>query len=153
MLLIVENVTFAWTQTAGVNVNLFGADTANPTFIAPIVATLSTVVFQLETSSAAGSSFDTVVFTINPSAVVDSITLEEVSWKSGRGSGLLTVIASTNVASSTLFMSATNPDIATVAMTPQGNNRFQVVVSLRPAPQSVTVSSSLGASVTTNTIG
>ncbi|KAF9048371.1 hypothetical protein BDZ89DRAFT_941281, partial [Hymenopellis radicata] len=104
-------------------------------------------------SSAAGSSFDTVVLTINPSAVVDSITLEEVSWKSGRGSGLLTVIATTNMASSTLFMSATNPNIATIAMTPQGNNRFQVVVSLRPAPQSVTVSSSLGASVTTNTIG
>ncbi|KAF9026950.1 hypothetical protein BDZ89DRAFT_1067279 [Hymenopellis radicata] len=148
----VGNVTFAWTQISGQTVTLAGTDTINATFVAPIVSTLTTVVFSLTASSDAGSTTDSVAITINPSATVDFITLEEVSWKSGRGSGLLTVTATTNSASSALFMSATNPNIDRLAMSPLGGNRFQIVVSVRPAPMSVTVSSSLGASTTTFTI-
>ncbi|KAK0488389.1 hypothetical protein EDD18DRAFT_1079001 [Armillaria luteobubalina] len=104
------------------------------------------MVFTLTVSNDAGKSSDQVVININPGPTVDSITIEEASWKSGKGSGTLTVIASTNVASSQLF--ATDPDVDTIAMTSLGSGRFQALVSIRPSPVLVTITSSLGASVT-----
>ncbi len=41
-------------------------------------------------------------------------------------------------------LQATNPDIALTPMTPLGAGRFQSLVTIRPAPERVTVTSSLG---------
>ncbi|PBK87641.1 hypothetical protein ARMGADRAFT_938447 [Armillaria gallica] len=145
-LVSVTNLTFSWSQTSGVTVELANANSINVTFLAPAVSTVSTLVFTLTVSNDAGESSDQVVININPGPTVDSITIEEASWKSGKGSGTLTVIASTNVASSQLF--ATDPDVDTIAMTSLGSGRFQALVSIRPSPVLVTITSSLGASVT-----
>ncbi|KAK0200589.1 hypothetical protein DFS33DRAFT_1224370, partial [Desarmillaria ectypa] len=101
-------------------------------------------------SNDAGESSDQVIINVNPGPTVDSITVEQASWKSGKGSGTLTVIASTNIISSQLLVSvsATNPDVDTIAMTSLGSGRFQALVSIKPSPAFVTVTSSLGASVT-----
>ncbi|KAK0432809.1 hypothetical protein EV421DRAFT_1461662 [Armillaria borealis] len=144
----VTNLTFSWLQTSGVTVELANANSINATFLAPAVSTVSTLVFTLTVSNDAGESSDQVVININPGPTVDSITVEEASWKSGKGSGTLTVIASTNVISSQLFVSATDPDVDTIAMTSLGSGRFQALVSIRPSPVLVTITSSLGASVT-----
>ncbi|EEB94676.1 hypothetical protein MPER_06471, partial [Moniliophthora perniciosa FA553] len=96
-------------------------------------------------SNDAGSSTDEVAVNVNP-AIADSITIETVDWRSGGGSGTLTVRARTNSPVSRLFLSAAT--IARVPMNPIGNQRFESLISIRPAPGSVTISSSLGASVT-----
>lgn len=140
-------VTFAWAQVSGPAVQLNGTTNATATFNAPTVTTATTLVFSLKASNTFGSSNDTVTVTINPSqGQVDHITFESVTWKSGKGSGTLTVIADTDVSSSKLFMSATNPDIPTVSMTSLGGNRWQALVMIKPAPTLVTVTSSLGGS-------
>ncbi|KAK7062725.1 hypothetical protein VNI00_000213 [Paramarasmius palmivorus] len=117
----------------------------NATFTAPIVTALTTLTFELEASSDAGKSTDEVIVNVNP-AIADSITVSLVDWKSGGGSGILTVRASTNSPVSQLFVSAST--IARVAMNRIGDMSFESLISIRPAPGSVTVSSSLGASVT-----
>ncbi|ESK86953.1 hypothetical protein Moror_3350 [Moniliophthora roreri MCA 2997] len=140
-----SDVTFTWNQTAGQNVDLDTSGGINATFTAPTVTALTTLTFTLEASSAAGKSTDEVVINVNP-AIADSITVSTVSWKSGGGSGTLTVRASTNSPVSQLFVSAST--IARVAMNRIGDMQFESLISIRPAPASVTISSSLGASVT-----
>jgi 6-phosphogluconolactonase (cycloisomerase 2 family) len=53
-----DTLTFNWTQTSGTTVTLFGATTAQPTFVAP--STADTLVFQLTVSDATQSATDTV---------------------------------------------------------------------------------------------
>ncbi|THU90564.1 hypothetical protein K435DRAFT_675871 [Dendrothele bispora CBS 962.96] len=108
---------------------------------------------MLAITNSAGNSTDTVMVDIVPNTV-DHITLETVSWKSGKGSGTLTVIASTDNLSAMLFVSvrATNPDVSTLAMTSLGSGRWQALVSMRPAPATVTVTSNLGGFASTATI-
>jgi hypothetical protein len=62
-----DALTFAWTQTSGPAVTLTGADTANPTFTAPDVASPTTLEFQLEVCDPEPlCDTDTVVVTVNP---------------------------------------------------------------------------------------
>jgi hypothetical protein len=65
-----ETISFAWTQTSGDPMTLAGADTAHPTFAAPVVAATSpaaTLVFSLVVTDAHGSSAPaTVTITVNP---------------------------------------------------------------------------------------
>ncbi|KAK7036465.1 hypothetical protein VNI00_011662 [Paramarasmius palmivorus] len=140
-----SGVEFAWTQTGGDSVILDTAAGINATFTAPTVTSLAALTFTFQASNDAGSSTDEVVVNVNP-AIADAITIETVDWKSGGGSGILTVRARTNSPVSQLFVSAST--IARVPMNPIGNQRFEALISIRPAPGSITVSSSLGASVT-----
>ncbi|KAI3618996.1 hypothetical protein WG66_000447 [Moniliophthora roreri] len=140
-----STVEFAWTQTGGSAVILDTSAGINSSFTAPTVTSLAALTFSFQASNDAGSSTDEVVVNVNP-AIADSITIETVDWKSGGGSGTLTVRARTNSPVSQLFLSAAT--IARVPMNPIGNQRFESLISIRPAPGSVTISSSLGASVT-----
>ncbi|KAF5362621.1 hypothetical protein D9758_009603 [Tetrapyrgos nigripes] len=146
-----DNLTFTWTQLSGPTVSLNSTGNGTVTFVAPAVSSITNLIFQLTVANSAGNSTDTVMVNIVP-VVIDHITLDLVSWKSGKGSGTLTVIATTDVASAMLFVSATNPDVATIAMTSLGAGRFQALVSMRPAPASVTVTSNLGGFAATSTI-
>lgn len=138
-----DDLTFLWSQISGPAVSLSSTTNATTSFNAPSVSALTTVMFRLVVSNSRGNSSDTVMITVNPSQI-DHISFEEVDWQSGKGSGILTVIASTDSAVSQLFMSATNPDIASTPMSPLGGGRFQSLVTIKPAPERVTVTSSLG---------
>jgi hypothetical protein len=67
-----EAITFAWTQTSGAAVTLAGADTASPTFTAPVVPASSaaaTLAFSLVVTDAhASSAAASVTITVNPAA-------------------------------------------------------------------------------------
>ncbi|KAL0949902.1 hypothetical protein HGRIS_009930 [Hohenbuehelia grisea] len=138
-----SDLDFAWSQLSGPPVQLSSAASAMTNFTAPSVASLTTLMFKFTVSNTHGNSSDTVMITVNPSQI-DHITFQEVSWQSGKGSGTLIVRASTDSDSAQLFMTATNPDIATIPMMPQGGGIFQVLVTVKPAPTQVTVTSSLG---------
>jgi len=76
---VAGELTYSWTQLTGLAVTLSNADTANPTFIAPDVATTTTLTFEVEVSyGPMGNYTDTVTATVNPDndapdAVNDSI--------------------------------------------------------------------------------
>ncbi|KAL0573326.1 hypothetical protein V5O48_008624 [Marasmius crinis-equi] len=142
-------VTFKWSQTSGPTVSLSPTNAINTTFTAPTVAVVTTLTFAFEASNDKGSSKDEVVINVSP-AVVDAITVESIDRQSGGGgTRVLTVVATTNSAVSQLFISADT--IQRIAMQPAGVQRFQAVISVRTVPTSVTISSSLGASVTVPT--
>jgi hypothetical protein len=64
-----EAITFSWSQTAGATVTLTGANTARPTFTAPVVAAGSptaTLGFSLVVADAHGSATANVTITVNP---------------------------------------------------------------------------------------
>jgi hypothetical protein len=62
-----DALTFAWSQLSGPAVTLTGADTANPTFTAPDVASPTTLEFQLEVCDPEPlCDTDTVMVTVNP---------------------------------------------------------------------------------------
>jgi hypothetical protein len=67
-----EAITFAWTQSSGAAVSLVGANTASPTFTAPVVPASSaaaTLAFSLVVSDAHASSAPaSVTITVNPAA-------------------------------------------------------------------------------------
>ena len=67
-----EPITFAWTQSSGAAVALAGANTANPTFTAPVVpagSAAATLAFSLVVSDAhASSAAASVTITVNPQA-------------------------------------------------------------------------------------
>ncbi|KAJ7572645.1 hypothetical protein C8J56DRAFT_790676 [Mycena floridula] len=144
-------LAFSWSQLSGTSVTLNNSHTANASFTAPAVVAVTPLIFALNTTNSAGSSIDQVTVTINPTTI-DQITFQQVTWKSGKGSGTLTVLASSNIASSSLFVSASTPDIAKTAMTSLGGGRWQALITIKPAPALVTVTSSLGASAS-STVG
>jgi len=60
-----DSLTFVWTQTSGPTVTLEGADTATPTFVAPVTA--GVLEFSLVVSDGtADSPIDTVTVTVEP---------------------------------------------------------------------------------------
>jgi YVTN family beta-propeller protein len=62
-----QPLTYLWTQTSGPEVTLSGANTATPTFTAPIVAAATTLEFQLEVCDPdAMCDTDSVTITVNP---------------------------------------------------------------------------------------
>ncbi|MFL5442692.1 MAG: PKD domain-containing protein [Myxococcales bacterium] len=67
-----EPITFAWTQSSGAAVSLSGADTAHPTFTAPVVpagSPTAALMFSLVvTDPHAPSAAATVTITVNPEA-------------------------------------------------------------------------------------
>ncbi|KAF8890890.1 hypothetical protein BD779DRAFT_1701131 [Infundibulicybe gibba] len=141
----VGTLKFLWAQLSGPSVQLQSANTGTASFIAPTVSVMTSFTFRLNVTNNVGVGSDDVMVVVNPFQV-DHITFESVTWQSGKGSGTLTVIADTDNLSSVLFMSAMNPNIATIPMSPLGGGRWQAIVMVRPAPSSVTITSSLGAS-------
>ncbi|KAL0573327.1 hypothetical protein V5O48_008625 [Marasmius crinis-equi] len=142
-------VTFKWNQTSGTTVTLDPTDAINTTFTAPTVAVVTTLTFAFEASNDEGTTADDVIVNVSP-AVVDAITVESVdSGSGGGGTRVLTVVATTNSPVSQLFISADT--IQRIAMQSVGIQRFQSVISVRTVPSVVTISSSLGASVTVST--
>jgi len=62
--------TVQWTQTGGPAVALTGATTATPSFIAPSVATATTLTFQATATGSGGNqSIDTTTVVVNPAAL------------------------------------------------------------------------------------
>jgi hypothetical protein len=61
-------LTYQWTQTSGPEVTLIGADSVNPTFIAPDTQVQDTMVFELVVTNEQGvqSEPDSVTITVNP---------------------------------------------------------------------------------------
>ncbi|MET0406453.1 MAG: M36 family metallopeptidase, partial [Cystobacter sp.] len=57
-------LTYAWTQLSGPAVTLTGANTLNPSFVAPEVTATTAVVFQLSASNGGSSATDTVTVTV-----------------------------------------------------------------------------------------
>jgi hypothetical protein len=62
-------VSYSWVQTSGTSVTLNGANTANPTFLAPTVSTSTPLTFSLTVTDSNGavSAPDSVTITLNPS--------------------------------------------------------------------------------------
>jgi hypothetical protein len=58
-------LSFAWTQTSGPAVSLFGTATMAPTFEAPNVAVSETLVFEVRVSDGLATASDTVSITVN----------------------------------------------------------------------------------------
>ncbi|KAK1230375.1 hypothetical protein PQX77_006534 [Marasmius sp. AFHP31] len=142
----ITGVTFKWNQTGGVTVQMSSTDKINCTFTAPTVTALTALTFTLEASNADGKTTDDVIINVNP-AIADAITLQSVDIRSGGGgTRALTVVATTNSPVSQLFLSADN--IQRVPMSLIAPQRFQAIVSVRVPPAFVTITSSLGASVT-----
>ncbi|KAF8890952.1 hypothetical protein BD779DRAFT_220306 [Infundibulicybe gibba] len=98
-----DGLTFRWNQTAGPAVSLVNSTSPIASFTAPTVTVVTSLTFSLTVSNSKGSSTDNVMVVINPTQV-DHITFESVTWKSGHGSGTLTVIASSDITSSKLFL-------------------------------------------------
>ena len=61
-----DALRFTWNQLSGPAVTLIGADTALPSFVAPIVTAPTALVFQLTISDGAGSNQDQVQVTLLP---------------------------------------------------------------------------------------
>ncbi|KAK1230578.1 hypothetical protein PQX77_006315 [Marasmius sp. AFHP31] len=142
----ITGVTFRWNQTGGVEVEMSSKDQINSTFTAPTVTTVTALTFMLEASNADGKTTDDVIINVSP-AIADSISLESVELRSGGGgTRALTVVATTNSPVSQLFLQADN--IQRIPMSLIAPQRFQAIVSVRVPPTSVTITSSLGASVT-----
>jgi hypothetical protein len=61
-------VSYSWVQTSGTSVTLNGANTANPTFLAPTVSTPTPLTFSLTVTDSNGavSAPDSVTVTLNP---------------------------------------------------------------------------------------
>ncbi len=53
-----SGLTYAWTRIAGPSIDLSGADTATPSFAAPVNGTNYTLTFQLVVTNTAGTSSD-----------------------------------------------------------------------------------------------
>ncbi|MEM3117295.1 MAG: hypothetical protein QW136_02710, partial [Nitrososphaerales archaeon] len=70
-------LTFSWTQTAGPAVALSGANTANPTFTAPLVTVDTVLTFQLIVNDGTNNSAPDTV----------NITVQNVSDQDGSGGG------------------------------------------------------------------
>jgi hypothetical protein len=72
------SVTYAWTQTAGPAVTLTGADTAEPTFTAPVTG--STLTFELTVTDGRGrSGTDTVDVVVDRDPVADAGADQDVN--------------------------------------------------------------------------
>ncbi|KAJ7579233.1 hypothetical protein C8J56DRAFT_340014 [Mycena floridula] len=140
-----EGVEFEWSQVSGIDVDLVNATSSRATFKAPSATSMVALTFSLNTTNAAGSTSDNVTVTVVPgNQVVDRITFETATWKAGKGSGTLTVIADSNIEGSQLILSALDADMSAIPMTSLGGGRWEILVSIRPAPTSVTVTSSFG---------
>ncbi|HEX8704802.1 MAG TPA: PKD domain-containing protein, partial [Myxococcaceae bacterium] len=66
-----DALTYAWTQTAGPNVTLSGANTATPGFTAPSVTADTVFTFEVTVSDGALSSKDTVSITVRDVAAAN----------------------------------------------------------------------------------
>jgi len=61
-----DSVTFAWTQVTGPAVDLLDADSARPSFVAPFVAAVSVLSFELVVSDGTSQATDRVEVTVDP---------------------------------------------------------------------------------------
>jgi hypothetical protein len=59
-------LTYSWTQIAGPAVALSDADAANPTFIAPDVTTVTTLVFEVDISDGTSIFTEMLTVLVNP---------------------------------------------------------------------------------------
>jgi uncharacterized repeat protein (TIGR01451 family) len=61
-----DALTYSWTQVGGPTVNLTGAGTATPTFVAPNVTGEVTLAFEIDVSDGNANDTDTVAVTVEP---------------------------------------------------------------------------------------
>lgn len=94
---------YSWTQTAGTDVKLSGANTAKPSFTAPSVISDAVLMFSLEVTDAeGGSDTDLVAITVANALVVDAgvdqqVTEEELVQLDGLNSLMNSLFISGNV--------------------------------------------------------
>jgi hypothetical protein len=94
-------LTFAWTVPAGQG-SLAGANTATPTFTAPSVAVVTTVIATLRVTNSAGTSTSPATITVNPLVAPTVNPVPAITVFSGAQNGTFTVSAvDTNIPVST----------------------------------------------------
>jgi hypothetical protein len=139
-------MTFLWSQTAGPAVTLTGANTATATFTASTMTAgqpPQVLSFTLSATNAAGSSTATTDVTVRP--IPDTVTITTATWRVRRSS--LTVTAASSVTNGNPVLTLHIPGHADVIMPfdPVGRT-YTVVVTVNPAPSTISVTSSFGGS-------
>jgi hypothetical protein len=145
------NLSFVWVQTSGPVVTLAGPATSRPSFIAPTVALgapSQTLVFTLTVTNTVGlKSTASVTITVgNPP--VDTMTVGTATFRIRRS--VLTVNAHTSNPTAVLSLQGFGPMSPGVGFGVPGapGDFFMIIVGVRPQPSSVTITSTLGGSIT-----
>ncbi len=147
----VQNLTAAWTQTAGLGAIINGANTLSPNFTAPLVAAgtpAAVLTFQLKVTNAGGASTTmTTTVTVNPQA--DAIVITAVEYRTSKQR--LTVNVTDSVVAANLLLTLKGQlNWTDTTMQNLGGGLYQVVLVGVQQPTSVTVKSALGATATVN---
>lgn len=134
-----------WSQTSGPPANVTNAHNQTATFRVPSNITDTKFAFNLTLSDGSDSTVNQVTFTVQSSAV-DIVTIDEIDYSNGKGTGILSVLAHTNVVDGSAFLqlSTLNPTILPTNMTADGDGHFHLLFNVKPEPELIVVSSNLG---------
>lgn len=154
-----QTLNFAWFQTSGPRVALTNPATAVATFAAPLVSVNTPLTFQVtvcDTSSLCSIGSTQVVVTPAPKPF-DTVTITAVDYRTNRGVLNVTAISSDTTCSALLTLqafTAGTPTFGPVTMISTGpvvggcSYNYTSGRTVFPAPDTVTVRSSLGGSAT-----
>jgi hypothetical protein len=141
-------LTYSWLQVSGPPVTLSSATTANPTFQAPTVTTGSvTLRFTVTVSNGSLTSPPTPV-TVTVAPPPDDVKITLVEYRVGQQR--VTVNASSSVGNGTPILTLRGAGPSAVTMTSLGGGLYTALVVGVPQPATVTVTSDLGGSDTSD---
>jgi len=140
-------LSWKWSQSQGPKANITNANNQTALFRVPSNVDDVKFAFNLTLSDGEGETVNTVTYSVQ-SAAVDIVTIDEIDYNSGKGTGILSVIAHTNVIDGSAFLqlSTLNPTIAPTNMTANGDGSFHLLFNVKPEPELIVVTSNLGGS-------
>jgi hypothetical protein len=139
--------TYAWTQTAGPDVTLSGADTAKPSFTAPIVDADTTLTFELTVNGTATDTVDVHVLAGAPATAANAGLDQTVTQDT-----TVTLDASGSLNASKYDWKQTAGPAATLNLTDPQKPTFRMPKTDKPLTFELTASNAGGSATDTVTI-